>query len=116
MLAFSWIAEKFLRREQRKYVAFTQCHSGIETKGRRAMSGISVLQKTRIYGKKILWMISGRKLFGAFACSPGSTKWLIVIFANEKQLATLLLRCVVRKKNASVVLLLCVNEHENLGA
>lgn len=62
------------------------------------MSDISVLQKTRIYGKKMLWMLSGRKLFGAFACSLGSTKWLIVIFANRKQLVTLLLRCVVRKK------------------
>lgn len=70
-LAFSRIAEKSLRGEQRKYVAFTQCHSGAETKGRRAMSGISVLQKTRIYGKRILWMLSGRKLFGSVCLLAG---------------------------------------------
>lgn len=42
MLAFGWIAGEFEHAEQTKYVAFTQCHSGVETKGRRAMSGIAV--------------------------------------------------------------------------
>lgn len=33
---------EFYRVEQTKYVAFTQRHSGVETKGRRATSGISL--------------------------------------------------------------------------